>query len=159
MLEVLPLPGDIVAGEKRDIDSLREVEVSADAREEVALCFDRSYIAVDLRARIDKQLEQIRQHAVVTELCFISHDLAQRQHLRLVVPGDVVRPSIDLVSCARFRPDVYGPLGKPIDRLHVLLSSFADPGLSEIEDRDLELCFEAAPRPGLEFLDGRTPAS
>ena len=81
---------------------------------EIALGFDRGDGGGDALARLGQQREHVDLHGVVAQQRFVRDDLAQRQHLALVVPRDVVARAVAAIGLARFRADVHRLRRQPL---------------------------------------------
>ena len=92
----------------------------------------------DALARLLQQREHVDLHRAEPQLALVADDLPERQHLALVVRGDVVARAIGAIGVARLRPDVDRLLGQAVHGLHVRRFGLTDAHLSEIEDRNLQ---------------------
>src|SRR5215475_2057567 len=77
----------------------RRAEIDA-GEPEAALGLDAGHVGVDARARLREQREHVDLHRVVTKQRLVRDDLAQRQHLVAVVPGDLISGAVAAIGVA-----------------------------------------------------------
>src|SRR5882724_1116184 len=111
---------------------------------EVAFGLDGRAQRRDPLPRFRQQGEDVDLHAREAKLHLVGDDLAQWQHLALVVARDVVGRPVDPVRVARLGADVDRLFRQPIEGLVVGLGRLPYADLAAVEDRNLELDVEAA---------------